>query len=64
MEKKIVHWLMFASVALFGFAIVMASVARPSADLLIFLAGRGSVALLVAALACFGAFKLTAKRSG
>ncbi|MFA5965344.1 MAG: hypothetical protein WC804_15110 [Sphingomonas sp.] len=60
MEKRLVQWLLFASAGLFALAIALAAVARPLANLIITVAGRGSAILAVCALVLFLAFKLGA----
>lgn len=62
MEKRLVQWLLLASTSLFVLAIALAAVARPLADTVIMVAGRGSAGLAVSALALFLALKLGAAR--
>lgn len=58
MEKRIVQSLWAASVVTFAVAIGLAAFARPVANTIITIAGRGSVGLAVVGLAMFVAFKV------
>lgn len=58
MEKRIVQSLLLASAGMFAGAVGLAAFARPAADPLITIAGRGSAGLAVVALSMFIAFKI------
>jgi hypothetical protein len=61
-EKRIVHCLWAISALLFVLGIALAAFARPAADSIIIIAGRGSAGLAAAGLMLFAGLKLAESR--
>lgn len=59
MEKRVVQALLLASGMMFVFAVALACFARPGANSLIWVAGRGSAGMAIVAAVMFAVFALS-----